>query len=493
MPTDGNTPGPQAPAGGDDLVYINGIDALSGKYVFPPRPIGELARQLLKTPVVDAFTELHADEPRSFGVTFAVDPTKLEDAGWGIVFHEDTPPDVRAALDPLIQRRKQQAKDRFKLLDYKKGEQVRDWYQRHDISAGNVDPEIMPYYLLLVGPPDLIPFDFQYLIGVEYATGRLAFDTAAEYEKYARSVVEYETANSVPNAKEIAFWGTQHPQDPATNMSASMLITPLANGLPGASGALKRPINVDAGYTRTLKLGDDATKANLLEILHAANPPAMLFTASHGMGMPAGRPTQIPTQGALLCQDWPGLGSIGPNYYLAASDIDDEANVHGLIALVFACFGGGTPDMDQFPMKLSDAGTAAPLAPKPFVAALPRRLLTHPKGSALAVIAHVDRAWAFSIQAPKTQDAQIGAFRNSVGLILTGVPVGHSVCGNFGARFAALSTALASATSPTALAGTRPSDRDLVSFWLQRNDAQNYVVLGDPAVRIRVNDLRSPQ
>jgi hypothetical protein len=34
----------------------------------------------------------------------------------------------------------------------------------------------------------------------------------------------------------------------------------------------------------------------------------------------------------------------------------------------------------------------------------------------------------------------------------------------------------------------RPSDRDLVTYWLQRNDAQNYVLLGDPAARIR-NDL----
>jgi hypothetical protein len=120
-------------------------------------------------------------------------------------------------------------------------------------------------------------------------------------------------------------------------------------------------------------------------------------------------------------------------------------------------------------------------------------LLTHPKGSALAVIAHVDRAWGCSIQAPKTKDAQIMNFRASVGLILKGTQVGHAVCGNFGARFGILSAILANATSPTATPGTRPSDRDLVTFWLERNDAQNYVILGDPAVRIRANDLRSPQ
>ena len=132
-----------------------------------------------------------------------------------------TPDDVRTALEPLMKLRKQQAGDRFKVLDYKTGEQARSWYQRHRISAGNVDPEVVPYYLLLVGPPDLIPFEFQYLLGIEYAVGRLAFATADEYERYARSIFAYERATSVPNAKEIVYWGTRHLGDPATELSAA--------------------------------------------------------------------------------------------------------------------------------------------------------------------------------------------------------------------------------------------------------------------------------
>ena len=138
---------------------------------------------------------------------------------------------------------------------------------------------------------------------------------------------------------------------------------------------------------------------------------------------------------------------------------------------------------------LSDAGEAPPLAPSPFVAALPQRLLGHPNGSALAVIGHVDRAWGCSIKTPNVSDAQIGTFRNTIGNVLTGMPVGHAVSGAFGARFAVLSTALASATSPSAPAGGRLSDRELVLHWLERNDAQNYVVIGDPAARVRSNDL----
>jgi hypothetical protein len=56
-----------------------------------------------------------------------MDPTNLGEAGWGIIIHEDTPRDICSALGPLTKLREQQAADRFKVLDYKKGEQTRDW------------------------------------------------------------------------------------------------------------------------------------------------------------------------------------------------------------------------------------------------------------------------------------------------------------------------------------------------------------------------------
>jgi hypothetical protein len=216
----------------------------------------------------------------------------------------------------------------------------------------------------------------------------------------------------------------------------------------------------------------------------------MLFTASHGLSLRCGQAAQTTTQGALLCQDWPG-GMVKAEHFLAASDIADDANVSGLVVLLFACFGAGTPDTDQFLNDLSQAGEADPLAPQPFVAALPQRLLTHPKGSALAVIGHIDRAWEFSIEGPASGPSQIKTFRDNIGLILQGKPVGYAVSGEFGARFATLSTALASAVSPSAPAASHLSDLDLVTCWLERNDAQNYVLLGDPAVRIR-QDLLTP-
>src|SRR5262249_49730315 len=144
-----------------NLVYVNGIDLETGKYAVAPRSIEELAKDVRQNPGTDSMRNLHGDQPQSFGLPFDVAFDKLEKTGWGIIFHEDTPQDVRIALGPLITLRGNQAKGRFKELDYKTGEQTRDWYARHGIAAGTMEPEAVPYYLLVVGGPDLIPFEFQ--------------------------------------------------------------------------------------------------------------------------------------------------------------------------------------------------------------------------------------------------------------------------------------------------------------------------------------------
>jgi hypothetical protein len=169
--------------------------------------------------------------------------------------------------------------------------------------------------------------------------------------------------------------------------------------------------------------------------------------------------------------------------------VPESANVHGMIAFLFTCFGAGTPERDQFLRDFTKPGQAPALAPQPFVAALPQRLLSHPRGGALAVIGHVDRAFGFSIRPPKATGSQILPFRNSLGFILGGTRVGLALMMQFGQRFAALSTQLLSSVSPSAPEDMKLSDVDLVLCWMERNDAQNYVLLGDPAVRIRAEML----
>ncbi len=466
----------------EEMLITNGIDALSGRALVPPLALSEAAAFLKGAPDDPAATALLQSIWRTvkdphLGLPMDLDPSSVPQAGWAIVFHQDEPQATREALAPLIEhRRGQVAEDRVKVLDYRSGEGRAKWLARHGVGAGTVDPTRVPFYLLLVGGPERIPFTFGHLLDVEYAVGLLQFDTAEEYARYAESVVRYEIGEPVTRAKETVFFATRHDYDRATQLSADSLVRPLANG-----GAERR------GFQSRSLVQDEATKERLSQLFDppvGTEPPAFLFTATHGVGFPPGHALQLAAQGALLCQDWSGFGALSPEHYFAAADLSASARVHGLIAFHFACYGGGTPSHDRYFHKPGMPPTA--IADKPFLAALPKALLSHPGGGALAVIAHVERAWGYSIVTANA-GPQLVPFENAIGRILSGQPVGHSMK-DFNERYAMLATELSSRLEEVSF-GATVSDFDLVSSWAERNDAEGYVVLGDPAVQMRVDDL----
>jgi hypothetical protein len=475
----------------DETLFINGIDAETGQYLVPPLQLSEAATLLKGTSDDPAVTALLRRIWRTIsqphlGLPLDIRPESVPEAGWAIVFHHDEPPEVRDALAPLIAHRRQQVTDesRFKVLEYRSGEGRAQWLARHGVGAGTVEPTKVPYYLLLVGSPEKIPFTFGHLLDVEYSVGLLHFDTPDEYARYAESVVRYETAAEVANAKELAFFATRHDFDRSTQLSADRLVNPLAEGgFNSTSGVAER-----RDFRHRKIWGDGATKSALAGLFAppaGTPPPAFLFTASHGVAFRPDNPRQLADQGALLCQDWPGFGGMTPEHYFAASDLPAEARVHGLVAFHFACYGGGTPAQDRF---LHKPGLPPPvIAPRPFLAALPKALLTHPGGGALAVIGHVERAWGYSFITPNA-GPQLLPFENAIGRILIGQPVGYAMK-DFNERYAALATSLSSMLEEVSF-GAQVSDFELVASWAERNDAEGYIVLGDPAVQLRVNDLK---
>src|SRR5262249_21881065 len=168
-------------------------------------------------------------------------------------------------------------------------------------------------------------------------------------------------------------------------------LTPLAKSFaPG--GPFERDV---VGYRIETMIGEQATKSALAELLSGTGPagrPTLLFSATHGLGgWPPGHADQVARHGALPYQDWRGVGRISPTDYLSAGDVGADARVHGLIAFFFACFSAGTPEFDTFAHSPGEPPPA--LAPKSFIASLPKRLLSHEEGAALAVIGHIDRAW----------------------------------------------------------------------------------------------------
>jgi hypothetical protein len=466
----------------EELIYANGINGLTGEYLLPPLEPSDVAARARESPYDPEQKQLEEIIGQaSFGPPFDVRPENVAEAGWAIVFGSDETAAVKRALEPLIEHRRRQIGDKARVLEHRPGERWPQWLARHGVGPGNLEPSKVPYYILLIGSPNRIPFSFQYLLDVEYAVGRLDFGQDGDaYGRYVASLIDYEEAAAAPHDRAAVFFGTRHPFDDATQLSADHLVRPLADSFrPGGRFAAAVP-----NYTvHPPILEQSATKATLGELLAgggAYGRPALVFSATHGIGgWPRGHPDQQVRHGALLCQDWPGLGQIGPRQYFAAADLPSDARVHGLVAFLFACYGGGTPQLDAFRHKPDQPPPQ--IADEPFVAALPKRLLGHPEGAALAVIGHIERAWGYSFVFGR--EAQLLPFQNAIGRILAGQPVGHAMK-DFNEKYAALSANLSGILEGIGF-GDAVGVEQLAGLWTERNDAQNYVLLGDPAVSLK--------
>ncbi len=463
--------------GENEAVCFNGVDGATGSYLFPALPAAEIGR--LARLDADRCAPGRRRVPRRIvrkipmGPKEGVDPRRLEQAGWGVVFAENVAAAVREALAPLLEHRRRQAgrsrAERYRELSYRPGESKLRFLGRHGAGPGPADPDRLPYYLLLVGDPEAIPFSFQYQLDVSYAVGRVCFDTPEEYARYAATVVAAERGE-MARPRRAAFFGVRNPGDRATEKSHDLLIGPLARQL-----AREIPGWEWSGVCR-----EEATRERLARLLGGEETPALLFTASHGLGYARSDPRQRGRQGGLVCQEWEGPGDHGgPSPYFTAGDLSDEARPGGLIAFFFACFSAGTPRRNDFVHR--GDGMPRDLSDRPFVADLPRRLLAHPRGGALAVVGHVDRAWTFSFDWPLA-GRQLEVFASTLKRLLNGHPLG-SAMEFFNHRYAELECDLAVLRDDLG----RELGSDFLTegqLWTARNDARNFMIVGDPAVRL---------
>lgn len=483
----------------DEWVFFNGVDATTGAYLVPPlceREAVDLARKsrLGAADLSDAKHRKDVGRP-VLRVHEGVDPRRLDQAGWGVLFAATDPQAeaIRDALLPLLARRREQAGEGYAQYfgadGYRPNETKWAFLARHGTAPG-MPAECVPYYLLIAGAPEkdpeqpegVVPYRFEYALGVERAVGRVHFDSLEEYARYAEGVVAAERGTP-RRSRRVLFFAATNEGDPATRLSTNDLVLPLAQEIErSSSGWVVDPV------TR----GKEATRTALAEAFCQAEP-ALIFTASHGVGLPKassaeGRERQRREQGALLCSDWSLLeGDPGRplprEHYFGGEDLEalgTRARVAGLVTFHFACFGAGTPWLDDYSRE---TGRKESLSDAAFVGCLPRKLLSHPGGGALAAIGHVERARGYSFLWPGAP-RQLGVFKDALLRLLGGYPVGYAM-EYFHDRYAALSVEVSERQMELEIDGTT-DERQLAALWNAHADARSYVIVGDPAVRLSV-------
>ena len=460
------------------MIYFNGVDFISGGYLTPPVTLNDLvgiaAEEFNRMSPGGRNAALNFHKIRS-AVTYGFNANMedIQEARWGVIFTSDETEEVRNSFMPLIEHRSRQMGEDARIFTCRLGWTANEFLANYGVQSGFGDTEIVPYYLLLVGGPEKIPFRFQYELSGEYAVGRLAFNQAADYEEYISRLIDLETSTYIPNCREAAFWATANrssdgEEDRATLLSSSILAQGLYDWLPAS-----------LGISKSFALASDATKASLAGLFCRKKPPVLLFTASHGLGFNACTPDQLRLQGALVTQDWKTDRPVSIDDIFSTEDILalPELNVRGMVQFAFACFGAGTPQVGDY-----SYGNLEPIAERPFTARLPTQML---KNGALGFVGHIDRSWGFSY-IDLNNRPMLEGYKRAFTRILKGKLLGHALRDQYD-HGVQLSARLIEDLNDMEWGKSIPPER-LVNRWIERNDSRAYCLLGDPGAHIRINE-----
>lgn len=440
----------------DQTLHFNGVDVDTGGWFREPMTL-EQARKRITLPG-------SAASGRPKALVEWLDPNDLQQAGWGLIMHEDEDPAVADALEPLLVHRGAQAggvrRMVFTEADRREGEEAIDaFFDRYGTPPGDVDPqgETLPYYLMIVGSPERIPFHFQADLDMSHASGRLYFDDVSAYARYAENLIAQER-EPVRRPKKLAFFGPDN-LDRITGLTSQYLIPPLAQKME----AIKP---VDWGLE--IVSPQQSNKQKLMSLLGDPQGPALVFTAGHG----AVSKKNPSLQGSLICSEWQG-GPISSQAWFGEADVLPEHDFRGTIPFFFACFSAGTPEYDSF----TECGESpARLSERPFSSSLPQAMLGHRNGP-LAIIAHVDQAFQFSFL---WNDNILGIahFAGMYHQLMSGCRLGYAM-EPFKRRYAS-----AMASIRRAQRRRKPMEDAYLKRWIGYQDARYYTLLGDPAVQL---------
>ncbi len=464
-----------------------GLDFETGERLFSPVDEREFVNELLGVLGPKADSLKSAGDFTARGATFrgeverahTVDLGDARAAGWTYLVAKDDPQRdaIEAALAPLAEHRGMTLDPL--VFDEPDPDEWATWIEDnyHMLELDGTPP---PHYILIAAGPDQVPFKFQSMLDIVGSVGRVAFDTTADLQTYVAKLIRLETAGDPAPSRETVFFATDHGSRDPTFFSREYMVLPLENH-----------VRTERGFATHLLEGEDATKANLLQTLQDTNP-CLVYTASHGL-IATGQPQeeQMKVNGAIACHRARGMRM--QDTRLTAEDIPMNVPfLEGSVFFQFACFGYGTPAESDYTHWTDNQ--AQTLTDSDLVAALPKRLLAHPEGP-VAFVGHLDTAFlhAFTDAAdPHIADLwhpRIRPFLSAVNTLLDVQPGGLAMAA-MNERFN-----IGNARITNALDRHQRGRMDweqlrlrerFIDAWITRSDAQNYMIYGDPAARVRI-------
>jgi hypothetical protein len=326
---------------------------------------------------------------------------RLAEVGWGLVLpeNEQVPEAERAAGADAPEPIRKLLADRAGAPVFRYRPDLQDRFLRRyytdrpaqDIAiAGSprgTAPGRLPWYLLLCGSPEVLPWDLQYVLNPSAFVGRLDLDEVGLARYVAALIGEWKEASCQP--EQPVVWAVDHGQSDITFLMRHAIAEPVAK-------RLQEDAQIGNGLRRLA--GSEATKDALIGTL-ADRRPALVVTTSHGMTGPLDDPDRMAAQLGFLVDDH--HAALGPDDLLAKWQPD------GAIWYAHACCSAGSDGRTRYKGFVSEgssvekileavAGLGSQVAP------LPRKLLGAEK-PLRAFVGHVEPTFDWTLRAETGQ------------------------------------------------------------------------------------------
>lgn len=436
----------------------------------------DLARKILGLPFVAESSHLPGT---------LVSPKKWRDPsiGWGIVLPEnlDIPASQRALSDDAPEPIQKLHRDRGGPV-FRVGT---DWapgtLRRYSTNGSVMDvalaaamtgtaPGHIPRYLLIVGGPDVIPWDVQYDLQGSQFVGRLDLDEAG-LRNYVGALMSG-WSHRPPVGSNTLVWSVDHGSQDITSLMRRTIGKPLHKRFANDQDAA-----LVAGARYLSKT--EATHGALVGAIQSDNP-GLIVTTSHGETWPLNDSNAMRQRLGLLIDD--------NRKSLDLSALQGEGAPSGAVWFAQACCSAGSAGMSGYDGILTPGSKAhkvlkAVAACGDMIAPLPTALLGSENPLA-AFIGHVEPTFDWSIQHAETGQFMTNSLLETFHQTLfTGHPIGMALdqVRNTGAS---LSTSYLLASRRLVDERDKAMLGRILALQLTASDWRSIVLLGDPTVTI---------